>query len=247
MNRAVDVLASAVPDGAMLFQLAISGIVIGRDQANFFRDRFADEAVQRFSISMRNDTGHDIAVALDGTHNGFLAFAAGSRRALIPMPVPILAADESFINFDNAHELPKVRIGKSGTDAMTHIEGGRIGAEAHHAMNLQGGHALLAGQHLIDDFEPNPQRDICVFKDRADQDGKAISLRRTSWAFPFEGHSFQRIYAVASAVRATDTFWPAACNEIRFASGIVGEQFIKLSDSHLFGEFWGAHGSDLRV
>jgi hypothetical protein len=70
-------------------------------------------------------------------------------------------------------------------------------------MDLQRRNAFLAGQHQIDDLEPNTHRNIGIFEDRSNQDRKAISLRRTGWAFPFEWHSFQRIDAVTPAVRAT--------------------------------------------
>lgn len=163
------------------------------------------------------------------------------------MAISVLAADVSFINFDNANKLAKFMIGETGADAMTHIEGGRIGAKPHHAMDLQRRHSLLAGQHQIDDLEPNPHRDIGVFEDRSDQDRKAISLRRTGWTFPFEGHRLQGINAITSAMWTMDTIWPATSNKVRFASIIRREQSIKLRDSHLFGEFRRAHGSDLRV
>jgi hypothetical protein len=247
VDRAVNILTGSMPNSTVFFQLAVSGIFVGRDQAHFLRNGFADEAVQRFSIGMRDDTGHDIAIALYRADNGILAFSAGPWRALIPMPVPVLAANISFVNFDNANQFTEIWIGKPSSDAMAHIMRCRVGTETKHPLHLQCGYAFLASQHEIDDFEPNPQRDICVFKDRADQDGKAISLRRTGGAFPFEGHSFQCIDAVVSAVWAMDAIWPTMLNEIRFASGIVGEQFIKLNDGHLFGEFWGGHGSDLLV
>jgi len=201
MNRAVNILASAMPDGPVLFQLAISGIFVSRNEADFFRDCFADEAVQRCGIGMLDNTGDNIPFALDGTDNSVLAFAAGPWRALIPMPISVLAADVSFINFDNANELAEFWIGEPGADAMAHIEGGRIGSKTHHAMYLQRRDSLLASQHQIDGLEPNPQRNIRVFENRPDQDREAISLRRASWAFPFKWHSLQRIYAVTSAMR----------------------------------------------
>src|ERR1700737_3422533 len=109
MNSAVDILTSAMPNGPVLFQLAISGIVIGCDQANFFRNRFADEAVQCFGISMFDDARDHIALAFDGTYNSVLAFSAGSWCALIPMPVFVLPADVRFVNFNDTHELTELR------------------------------------------------------------------------------------------------------------------------------------------
>jgi hypothetical protein len=40
MDRAVHILASAMPDSAVLFQLAISGIFVSRDQADFSEFRY---------------------------------------------------------------------------------------------------------------------------------------------------------------------------------------------------------------
>ena len=162
------------------------------------------------------------------------------------MSVPVLAADIGFIDFYDAHELTELVIGKSGANTVTHIMGGRVGAEAEHALYLQGTNAFLARQHQVNNFEPRFERDIGVFEDRAHQDRKPISLGRAGWAFPFEWHSLQCIDTIASAVWAPDAFWPAKRNKIRFASIIGREQLIELSDSHLFGEFRGTHGSDLR-
>jgi hypothetical protein len=247
VDRAIDILASAVPNCAVFLQFAICGMIVSRDQADIFRNGFADETIQSCGISVRDDAGHDVALALNGANNGILAFSASPRRPLIPMPISVLSADIGFINFDNAHELAEFRLGEPGANAVAHVMRGSIRTEAEHPLYLQGAYTLLAGKHQIDDFEPSPQRNIGVFEDRSDQDGKAVSLRSAGWAFPFEGHSFQCVYAVAPAVWAMDAGRPAARNEIRFASIIVGEQFIKLSDGHLLGEFWGGHESDLRV
>jgi hypothetical protein len=87
MDRAIDVLARAVPNCAVFLQFAISGIIVSRDQANFFRDGFTDEAVQSFCIGVFDDSGHYVALALDGAHNNVFAIAPCSRGALIPMKV----------------------------------------------------------------------------------------------------------------------------------------------------------------
>jgi hypothetical protein len=248
MNRAIDILASAMPDSPVFLQFAISGIFIGRDKADFFRNGFTDEAVQGFGIRMCDDASHDIAIALDGAHNSVLAFSAGPWSALIPMPVPVLSADVGFINFDNANQFTEIWIGEPGTNTMAHVMGSSIRTETEHSLHLQCSYAFLASQHEIDDFEPRSERNIRVFENRADQDGKAISFRRTSWAFPFEWHSLQCIDAVTCTVWTTNNaIWPAPRYKVRFASVIVGKQPIELRGGHLFGEFRGGHGSDLRV
>src|ERR1700730_17549874 len=186
VHRAVNILASAMPNSTVFLQFAISWIIVSRDQANFFRDRFANEAVQGFCIGMCDNARHHIALAFDGADHGVLALSAGSWRALIPMPVFVFAANISFINFDDTHELAEFRFGEPSADAVTHIEGGRIGTEAKHPMHLQCGYALLAGQHKIDDLEPSPHRDIGVFKERSDKHGEAITEWGTLPALPME-------------------------------------------------------------
>ena len=61
VNSTVYILPSAMP------HVAISGVIVSCDQADFFRYRFADEAVKSFRVSIIDDAGHDIAFALNGT------------------------------------------------------------------------------------------------------------------------------------------------------------------------------------
>jgi len=243
MDSAVNILTSAMPHGAVFFQLAVTGIFVGRDQADFFRDGFADETVQGFCIGMCDNARHYIAIAFDGTHNGVLAFAAGSWRALIPMPVFVLPADISFIDFDDTHELAEFRLGEPCADTMTHIESGRIGAKAKHAVHLQCRNALLAGQHQIDDLEPGPHRNIGVLEDRAYKHGKAITKRRTLATLPMKPPFVQFCKLFVPATRAANSFRPTARNQVGFASVISREKPIELRDGHLCGEFWSGHRS----
>jgi hypothetical protein len=243
MNRTVDVLARAMADNAMLFQLAISGIIVGCDQTDFFRYGFTDEAVQSFCISMIDNTSYDIALALDGTDNSVLAFSAGSWRAFIPMPVFVLAADIGFINFDDTHELAEFRFGESSADAMTHIEGSRIGTEPKHPVHLQCGNALLAGQHKIDDFKPRPHRDIRVFEDRPDKHRESITERGALPALPVEWAFCQFSEIFASATRTTNAMRPTPRNQVGFASIIRRKEPIELCDGHLISELWASHRS----
>src|SRR5205807_10559565 len=156
-------------------------------QADFFRNGFANEAVQSFGIGMFDNAGDNIALAFDGTYNSVLAFTAGSWRALIPMPVFVLSADVGFIYLDNTNELSELRVGQPSANAMAHIERGRIGTEAHHSMNLQRGNSLLAGQHEIDDLEPSLERDLRIIEDGFGDDGEATAPRfGTFLALPME-------------------------------------------------------------
>src|SRR5947207_1021701 len=93
MDNAIDILPSGVSHGAVLFQLAIARVFVSRDQANFFGDGFANEAVQSFSVGIIDDASHDIALALNGANNSLLAFASGPFCALIPVAVSVFPAD----------------------------------------------------------------------------------------------------------------------------------------------------------
>jgi hypothetical protein len=243
VDCAVDVLASAMPHNAMLFQLMIAGVIVGRDQANFFGNSFANEAVQCCSVGVVDDASHDIALALHGAQNGFFAVATSSWSALIPMPVFVLAADISFINFDNAHELAEFRFGEAAADAMAHIVRGRVGAETKHPMHLHRGNALLAGQHKIDDLEPSPHRNIRVFEDRSDKHGESIAERGTLPTLPVEWPLNQFSNIFAPATRTPNTMRPTPRNEIGFACNVGRKQPIELCNSHLFCELWAGHRS----
>jgi hypothetical protein len=243
MDRAIDVLASAMPHDTMPFQLAISRMIISRDQANFFRNGFADEAVQSFNVGMVDDAGHDIALALDGADNSILAFPASSGRALVPMAVLFLAADIGFVNFDDAHEFAKIRIGQPGANAMAHIVCGRVGTKTKYPMYLQCGNAFLTGQHQIDDFEPGPHRDIGVFEDCSNQDRETIAERGTLAALPVEWTLRQFSEIFASTSRTTNPMRPTPRNEVGFTSIIRLEEPIELRDGHLFCELWAGHRS----
>jgi hypothetical protein len=247
MDNAVNILPGAMADGLVLLQIPITGMFISSNQADFLRDRFADEAVQSVSVGMFDDARYNIAFALCGTNDGFLAFAASPFGPLIPMAVPILAADVGLINLNNAHELAEVGIGKASADAVAHIVRGRVGAEAHNAVNLKGRNALLARQHQIDDLEPRFERNVCVFKDCADKHGKAISsFFNALRALPMERPIGDGMNVLITTTRTANTFWPAARDKILLAGVIIREQFFKLWNRHLLSEF-DAHCSALHA
>ena len=87
------------------------------------RDGFANECGESGGIHVLDDAGDDVALAADSADNwrfaGTYAARSAAATALIPMPVLGLAADESFVNFDNAAELSNVfdqaRRGRGGT------------------------------------------------------------------------------------------------------------------------------------
>ncbi len=243
VDRTINVLTTGMPDSAVIFQLAIAGMIVGSDQTDFFRHGFADETVQRFRISILDDASHDIALALDGANDSFFPFATSSFGALIPMPVLVLAADVRFIDFDNAHELAELWIGEASADAMAHVVSRRIGTETKHAVHLQSGDAFLAGQNEIYNFEPSFHWHVGVLKDCSNENGKAIASCGTSTALPMKRTSANFSKFFIPATRAADAIRPASCNEIGLASFIGWEQPLELRDCHLLGELWTGHRS----
>jgi hypothetical protein len=238
MHNTIDILPSAVPDGLMFLQIPIARVFVRSNQADFLRNGFANEAVQSVGIGAFYHTRNDIAFALGGANDGFFAFAASAFRALILMPVPVLAADVGFVNFNNAHKLAEAGIRQASADAMAHIMSGRIGTKTHTAMDLEGRNTLFAGQHQIDNLEPSFERHVRVFKDRADKHRKPIAaLFNALRALPVERPIGHGIDVLISTARACNDFWPAARDKIPLACIIVREQFFKLRNCHLLGEF----------
>jgi hypothetical protein len=66
MNRAVDIFAGVLADGAMrkafTLQLAIGPIVVCSNQADTLGNRFTDESIESCRVGMRDDAGDDIAL-----------------------------------------------------------------------------------------------------------------------------------------------------------------------------------------
>src|SRR5258708_33645870 len=78
-----------------------------------------------------------------------------------------LAADECFVNLDNARQFFKVAVSERRTNAVAHIPSGLVRTEAHEPIDLKPAHALLAGQHEVDDAEPIPEGLVRVLENCA--------------------------------------------------------------------------------
>jgi hypothetical protein len=243
VNDAIDVLLFGMPHDAMrefLAQVSIARMFVGRDQADLFRHGHVHESFERLGIGAVDDARHNVALAADSADDRRLAgtFTAASAVPLIPMLVVSLAADVGFIDLDNAHELAEFRVDKACANAVAHVVRGPIRAKTHHALHLKGAHALLTGQHEIDDFEPRPQTDVCVFEDRSDQYGKPIAaLFGALSALPVKGPPGDRINIDVAAARAENAIGPAALDKILLASIVSGKQRLELRGSHLRREF----------
>ena len=108
-------------------------------------------------VNVRDYPRNHIALAADRADDWRFAGTdtAGSTAAAAFVPMPVLgqAADESFINFDDPAELINV-LHQGHADLVTHGPSCLIRTEAHIALDLQRAHALLAGQHQVDNAIP---------------------------------------------------------------------------------------------
>jgi hypothetical protein len=242
VDRADDVLALAVVNDTMrefFVERAIADKCIGAEQANFLGNRAAHESGKGTGIDAIDNSRHDPALALDrADYWGFPRTDAPSSTttATLPdMPVPRFAADESFIDFYDPHELAEIFFSEASANAMAHIPSRPIGTEAHHAMNLKGADPFLTRQHQVDDAEPLAQRFIGVLEDRPTNMREAVvgSRRRARVAEPIPFHGSVRLDLRVAAARAYHELGPAVLGEIKAACIFVRESRLPFRDRHL--------------
>ena len=237
VDRTDYVLAFGVVNGRVrevLVQALVADPLVGAEQANLVRNGFVDEALKGSGAHVGDNPCNDIALALDSASNdGF----AGSGRsglavALVPMLVLGLAADEGFVDFNDAAKLVHVLLNESGTDTMTHIPSGFVRAEAHCPHDLERGHTLFAGEHHVGDAVPVAQGLVGVLEDGSGNVGEAVTVCRAGFALPMEA-GCQRIDLGIAAARTFDAIGPAASDQIRPAGILIRESFLELGDGHL--------------
>jgi hypothetical protein len=225
MNRADNVLSLAVVNGLMretALQSIIAVIGIGAKQTNAGRDGFANESLKGFALCIRDDAGDDVSLAPDCADDSGLervAGTAGFPAFLIPMPVFVVPADESFVNLNDPAKFFNI-FNEGDADFVAHQPSSLIGAEAHITVDLKRGHSLLADQHQVNDAIPVFQRLVCVLEDCAGQVREAVaSVWRALVALPMPRIALQFWRHDRAATRATDAFGPSASYQI--ANAIV--------------------------
>jgi hypothetical protein len=242
VHRADHVPASAVADGAVGIagQRLIDIAFVGSEQANLIRHDFMHK-------SLRGFLGH--AVENAGNHVPFAAERADDRNlsgrrmlaALAPLPsvfVLVLAADERFINLDNAAEL-RFRLNERGADFVAHAPSGPVGAEAHDPLNFEGADTLFARQHAMHNAEPLAKRLIRILKDGPGKVREAvagIAARCADRALPMVA-AFEAVDLGIVATRALDAFRPSPSDQIGPASLFVRERGLELANGHLVNGF----------
>jgi hypothetical protein len=214
----------------------VAWILIGAKQADPVRHRFADERGKSGGIHVRDHARNNISLAAYGADDwrfaGTDAAGSAATAALIPMPIFGQAADESFIDLDNAAELINV-LHQGDADLVTHGPRRSIRAEAHIALDLQRAHAFLAGQHEMNNTIPFAERLICVFEYRSSDMGKAIAVWRALFALPMPFAGRKIVNGGIATTRATDALRPTSRDQVSFASLFVWEHFFELCDGQL--------------
>lgn len=229
-------------------QMAVAKVPVGREHSNFRRYRLTDKASHRCRIHLVEHARHDAALALYRANDGEfhrVVLAAAMMNTLIPMAVLILAADIGFIDLYKANELPEFFVRQSGANSHAHMPRGFVRAEPHHAVDLKGAHALLAGQHQVDDAKPIPQGLVGVLKDRPGDNAEPIALRGALVALPAEFRC-QRVDVRIAATRAADALAPAMKAKVRKARSFVRERLIPVRKGHLVDALEGRFSGHFR-
>ena len=240
MNGTDNILASGMVNGDMreiLGEMLIAHPFIGAEQANLGRNAFMNEPFKGSGADVLDHAGDDFALAANSaSDDGFTSATspAAAVPALVFMPVLGFATDESLVSLDNADKLLEIFLGQSGPDAVAHMPSRPVRAEAHHAMDLEGGNTLLAGQHEVDHAEPLAKRLIRVLKHGADKYRKAVGRAvSTVHALPFPRLRGHLVNALRAAARALDALRPPMGDQIGAASVLVRERRFPLGNGHL--------------
>jgi hypothetical protein len=239
VDCADDILASGMVNGnvrEIFVEAPITGPLIGAKQTYFVRNGFADESGESGGIHVCDHARNDVTLATNSADDRRLAGTdtAGSTTAAAFILIPVLgqAADESFIDFDNAAELVNV-LHQCDADFVAHGPSCLIRTEAHIALDLQCAHAFLAREHEVDDAIPITERLVCVLEDRSGDMGEHITVRGAFFALPMPFAGRKIVNGWVAATRATNALWPAARDQIGFARLFVRERFLELCGGQL--------------
>jgi hypothetical protein len=237
VDRANNVLAAMVVNFLVRQVAKIVAVArprIRRQEANLVGNRLVDEIEHGLRIDALQHADNHVALPLDGADQRRLAFG-GAMAPLVPMAVLVLATNPGVVNLDNAAKL-FLRGDQRGADFMAHGMGRLVATEAHHALNLEGAHSLLARQHQMGDAIPVSEGLFGVLEDRPGQRRKAIAVFRALAALPVERLVARGVIQVRIATaRAMDAFRPAPRYEVAKAGFVVTdwEPGLKLGGGHL--------------
>ena len=235
VNRAV---------GEFLAQIPVSAMLVCAEQADPLGNALADEAGQRSRLRILNDTGnHGALAAHSASYDCFTRAATAVLviAALVLVAVLRFAAHIGLIDLNDAHELVKLLIGETGPNAVAHIMCRPVGAETHHALNLEGGNPLFTDKHQVDDAEPHLQINVRVFENGPDKVREAVGRAHAAiHALPFIGQGLQFDDVNRAATGAANAIRPALLDQIRITGSLIGEHCLELRNGKLLNA---GHGS----
>jgi hypothetical protein len=251
MNRADNVFMCGVIDDFMLrenlVEVFVSNPVVGNQKADFVRDRLAHETGESRSADVLDHTGDNATLATDRTgDDGLARSSAASAVTTAPvMPVLCFAADESFINFDNASEFFKVPVGERSADTVAHVPSSFVGTKTHEPIDLQRAHSLFAGQHQVNDAKPVFERFIRVLENCARNVRETVAgLRGAFVALPMPRVALQLSGVLSATAGAFNALRPSLADQIGAASLFVREMLVELGGGKLVNRLAGSHWSN---
>ena len=251
VDRADYVIAPGViNDDVRIFlvEMLVTDPLVGAEQANLVRNCFVHESGEGRGADVLNHAGDDISLSPDCASNNGLARTDTARAAAASAPVLVaalsLAADECFVNLDNARQFFKVAVSERRTNAVAHIPSGLVRTEAHKPIDLKPAHALLAGQHEVDDAEPIFERLVRVLENCASNVRETVAgLRGTFVALPVPRIALQFGDVLSATAGAFNALRPSLADQIGAASLFVREMSVELGGGKLVNRLTGSHWS----
>lgn len=230
VNLAAHILALAVLYRLVLIiavQEAIAGMLIGRNERDFFIHGFTNETIKRSHIGILNHLANDIALTGDSSYDRNLASGAATLNALGEVLIPLFAAHVRLINFDfaavTAKHLCHVFILHCGADSVAHIPSRSVVARTDLPMNLQCADSLLALGHQVNDFKPSLERIVGILENRSRDNREAVAVLTAAILIltkPVKRARLQGVNLLAIAARATNAIRPAQLHQILLAGFI---------------------------
>jgi len=211
---------------------AIAAVFISGNERNLVGYSLAHETIQGRSIRAFDDLTNHVPLAADCADDRGLPAHASDVLLLVPVAILIFAADASFVYFNNAHELLKVRIVHAGAQAMAHIPSCAVSATSYLPLNLECTNAFLGIENLPENFKPSLERIVRILENRSGNDGKAIPGPAALRALPMPRSACQFINLVVAATRALHAVWPATVLQKLFARAFVRERRHQFTQGH---------------
>ena len=218
-----------VVDG-FVFHVANSGLVggqfVGDDYVHIGADVFLDVLCQRSLAGVLCMEETHITSALS---NANYHFFIGGRLA--SSGVPLLSAHVGFVHFDSTVQHWGVYFFHSGTDAVTEVPCGLVGAfvlAPDRALELTGTHSFFGFAEKQDGHKPKRQGQVGIVEDRASSYGELVAALAT-------GKLFARINppdVAVFAARAFNAFGPTEPGENLAAIFVSGELLVQFRERH---------------